>query len=58
MTLDPEYDLAWAGLADAYAAHGYYAFARAKNSMPKGMDAVRHAREAFETHDPHCQFFT
>ena len=40
VTLDPEYALAWAGLADAYTAHGYYGFARAQHSMPKGMDAA------------------
>jgi TolB-like protein/Tfp pilus assembly protein PilF len=43
VTLDPEYALAWAGLADAYTAHGYYGFARAQHSMPKGMDAALRA---------------
>ena len=43
VTLDPEYGLAWAGLADAYTAHGYYGFASAQHSMPKGMDAALRA---------------
>jgi adenylate cyclase len=43
VTLDPEYALAWAGLADAYTAHGYYALAPAQHSMPKGMDAALRA---------------
>jgi len=43
VTLDPQYGLAWAGLADAYTAHGYYGFASAQHSMPKGMDAALRA---------------
>jgi tetratricopeptide (TPR) repeat protein len=43
VTLDPEYALAWAGLADAYTASGYYGLARAQESMPKGMEAARRA---------------
>src|SRR5262249_54927603 len=42
-TLDPEYAVAWAGLADLYTLLGYYGFAPPHESMPKGMDAARRA---------------
>lgn len=41
--LDAGYALAWAGLADAYSALGYYGLAPAQACMPKGMEAARHA---------------
>jgi adenylate cyclase len=41
--LDPEYALAWAGLADSYTTLGYNGFARPEASMPKGMEAARRA---------------
>lgn len=40
---DPDYALAWAGLADAYTTIGYYGFAHPQASMPKGMEAARRA---------------
>jgi adenylate cyclase len=43
VTLDSEYALAWAGLADSYTALGYYGFVRPGESMPKGMEAARRA---------------
>jgi TolB-like protein/Tfp pilus assembly protein PilF len=43
VTLDPEYALAWAGLADSYTALGYYGLTRAQESVPKGMEAARRA---------------
>jgi tetratricopeptide (TPR) repeat protein len=43
VTLDAEYALAWAGLADAYTVLGYYGFARPEASMPKARDAARRA---------------
>ena len=48
VTLDPEYALAWAGLADSYTALGYYGLARPEDSMPRGMDAAQRA----VTNDP------
>jgi adenylate cyclase len=41
--LDPDYGLAWAGLADTYTTLGYYGLARPEACMPKGMDAARRA---------------
>jgi len=41
--LDSEYALAWAGLADAYSALGYYGFAPAQACMPKATEAARRA---------------
>jgi adenylate cyclase len=41
--LDPEYALAWAGLADSYTTLGYYGLTRPEASMPKGMEAARRA---------------
>jgi TolB-like protein len=43
VTLDTEYALAWAGLADSYTALGYYGLARPEESMPKGLEAARRA---------------
>jgi TolB-like protein/Tfp pilus assembly protein PilF len=43
VTLDPEYAVAWSGLADSYTALGYYGLARPQDSMPKGMAAARRA---------------
>jgi tetratricopeptide (TPR) repeat protein len=42
-TLDPEYALAWAGLADSYTALGYYGIVRPQDSMPRGMAAAQRA---------------
>lgn len=41
--LDPDYALAWAGLADAYTTLGYYGLARPEASMPKALEAARRA---------------
>jgi TolB-like protein/Flp pilus assembly protein TadD len=43
VTLDPEYALAWAGLADAHTALGYYGFMRPEVTMPKAIEAARRA---------------
>lgn len=40
---DPEYALAWAGLADSYTTLGYYGLAAPDACMPKGMEAARRA---------------
>lgn len=41
--LDPDYALAWAGVADAYTTLGYYGLARPEASMPKALEAARRA---------------
>lgn len=43
VAIDPDYALAWAGLADSYTTLGYYGLARPEASMPKGMEAARRA---------------
>jgi len=43
VSLDPEYALAWAGLADSYTTLGYYGLARPEACMPKGLEAARRA---------------
>ena len=43
VALDPEYALAWAGLADSYTVLGYCGFARPDACMPKGTEAARRA---------------
>jgi adenylate cyclase len=43
VTLDEEYALAWAGLADSYTTLGYHGFAHPATAMPKGIDAARRA---------------
>jgi len=43
VTLDPQYALAWAGLADAYTVLGYCGFALPEACMPKGTEAARRA---------------
>ena len=43
VTLDPEYAQAWAGLADAHTALGYYGFMRPEVTMPKAIEAARRA---------------
>jgi adenylate cyclase len=40
-TLDPEYALAWAGLADCYTTLGYYGLARPDACMPNAREAAR-----------------
>lgn len=41
--LDPEYALAWAGLADSYTVVAYSGFARPEACMPKATEAARRA---------------
>jgi adenylate cyclase len=41
--LDPDYALAWAGLADSYTTLGYFGLARPDACMPQGMEAARRA---------------
>jgi adenylate cyclase len=41
--LDPEYALAWAGLADSHTTLGYYGLAHPQATMPKAMAAARRA---------------
>lgn len=41
--LDPDYALAWAGLADSYTVLGYYGLVRPEASMPKAIEAARRA---------------
>ena len=41
--LDPQYALAWAGLADSYTTLGYNGLACPAACMPKGMEAARRA---------------
>jgi adenylate cyclase len=41
--LDPDYALAWAGLADTYTTLGYYGLTHPEACMPKGMEAARRA---------------
>jgi adenylate cyclase len=43
VTLDPQYALAWAGLADSYTMLGYYGLARVEESVPKGLEAAQRA---------------
>lgn len=42
-TLDPDYALAWAGLADSYTLLGYYGLAPPQELMRKGMGAAQRA---------------
>ncbi|MEX3858106.1 winged helix-turn-helix domain-containing protein [Paraburkholderia sp. BR10923] len=41
--LDPDYALAWAGLADCYTTLCWYGFVDPRSFMPKGIEAARHA---------------
>lgn len=43
VSLDPDYALAWAGMADTYTTIGYYGLARPEDSMPKALEAARRA---------------
>ena len=43
VALDPQYALAWAGLADARNMSGLYAFERPESVMPLAKDAANHA---------------
>jgi adenylate cyclase len=43
VAFDPDYALAWAGLADSYTVLGYYGFARPEVNMPKAVEAARRA---------------
>jgi adenylate cyclase len=43
VSLDDEYALAWAGLADSYTVLGYYGLAHPAATMPKGIEAARRA---------------
>lgn len=43
VALDPDYALAWAGLADSYTVQGYYGLARPASNMPKAVEAAQRA---------------
>jgi adenylate cyclase len=43
VALDPDYALAWAGLADAQTVLGYYGFARPEGNTPKALEAAHRA---------------
>jgi TolB-like protein/Tfp pilus assembly protein PilF len=43
VTLDPDYALAWAGLADCYTTLGYYGVSPPDTRMPQSMEAARRA---------------
>lgn len=43
VALDPDYALAWAGLADSYTVLGYYGHACPEANMPKAVEAARSA---------------
>lgn len=43
VALDPDYALAWAGLADSYTVIGYYSLARPEPNMPKAVEAAQRA---------------
>lgn len=43
VTLDPEYALAWAGLADSHTALGYYGLLRPEATMPRAIESARRA---------------
>jgi TolB-like protein len=43
VALDPDYALAWAGLADSHTVLGYYGFARPENNAPKALEAAQRA---------------
>ena len=45
-TLDSEYALAWAGIADAYTLLGFYGFVHPETSRPKWQEAARRALAA------------
>lgn len=43
VALDPDYALAWAGLADSQTVLGYYGFARPEANTPKALEAAQRA---------------
>jgi TolB-like protein/Flp pilus assembly protein TadD len=43
VALDPDYALAWAGLADSQTVLGYYGFARPESNTPKALEAAHRA---------------
>jgi tetratricopeptide (TPR) repeat protein len=43
VVLDPDYALAWAGLADSQTVLGYYGFARPEANTPKALEAAQRA---------------
>lgn len=43
VSLDPDYALAWAGLADSQTVLGYYGFARPEANTPKALEAAHRA---------------
>lgn len=45
VALDPDYALAWAGLADSQTVLGYYGFARPEANTPKALEAAHRAVE-------------
>ncbi len=55
LTLDPEYGLAWAGLAEAYIVFGYYGLRAADELRAKAVDAANRAvRFAPDSAEAHC----
>ena len=49
VTIDPDYALAWAGMADSYALLGLYGFLHPQVTRPKWRDAATHALAADES---------
>src|SRR5215469_1422472 len=43
VAVDPDYAMAWAGLADSYTVLGYYGLARPETNMPKALEAAQRA---------------
>lgn len=49
VAIDPDYALAWAGMADTYALLGFYGFVHPQTSRPKWREAANHALAADES---------
>jgi adenylate cyclase len=47
--IDPDYALAWAGMADSYARLGFYGFVHPQMSRPRWREAANHALAADES---------
>ena len=55
LTLDPEYGLAWAGLAEVYIVFGYYGLKTPEEARAKAVDAANRAvRFAPDLAEAHC----
>ena len=55
LTLDPEYGLAWAGLAEAYVVFGYYGIRAVEELRAKATNAAKQAvRFAPDSAEAHC----